>query len=147
MQQRRINVRGIIFKNGKIYAQKLKSPDGEHDYWCTPGGGLEFGESITEGLHREMIEETGITPQIGHLIMIQQYKDEQKEFLEFFFYIKNADDYELVDLDNTSHGNIEISQASFIDPKTEFVLPEKLATLDFAKLIAEPHQIHVSNLL
>lgn len=36
-------------------------------FWCTPGGGLEDGESIEEAARRELGEETGITDAlIGH---------------------------------------------------------------------------------
>jgi len=29
------------------------------DYWVTPGGGLEAGETLVEAAHRELVEETG----------------------------------------------------------------------------------------
>ncbi|MBM3210137.1 NUDIX domain-containing protein [Candidatus Saccharibacteria bacterium] len=92
-QARRVNLRGIIYKDGKILCQRLKSgSDGiERDYWCTPGGGIDFGESLHEGLTREMIEETGIKPEIGNLLFVSQFHDGEKEQLEFFFHIKNTD--------------------------------------------------------
>lgn len=91
MTQRRIAVRGIIFKDGKLLGQQTKHPEGEaaHDYWCTPGGGLEGGESLHGGLHREMIEETGIGPRIGKLLFVQQYSNPpEQEFWNFSFISK-----------------------------------------------------------
>lgn len=147
MAKRRVTVRGIIFKDGKLFAQKLKDGDNESAYWCIPGGGLELGESLHEGLAREMIEETGIAPEIGALLMIQQYADPHKEFLEFFFHVKNPQDYHTIDLESTTHGMIEVARCEFIDPKQEIILPEILQTMDIAKTIAETMPVEITNYL
>lgn len=130
--RRRINVRGIIYKNGQLLCQQLKpgADEAPRDYWCTPGGGLDDGESLHQGLHREMIEETGIAPKVGKLLFVQQFHDGTKEQLEFFFHIENPDDYEVIDLASTSHGEAEISKVAFIDPKQHTVLPNYLTTID-----------------
>lgn len=135
--RRRVNVRGIIFKDGKLLAQQLTpGSNGEaRDYWCTPGGGIDDGESLYEGLHREMIEETGIAPKIGKLLFIQQFYDGEKEQLEFFFHIENPEDYDEIDLVATSHGLAEVSTVDFIDPKTLNVLPVFLTTLDIQSYV------------
>jgi len=135
MYRRRVNVRGIIYKDGKIFAQKLKNKDGENNFWSTPGGGLDDGEDLLSGLRREMIEETGIEPQIGRLIFIQQFNDGEKERLEFFFHIENADDYMKIDLENTSHGLIEVSKYGFVNPKEKILLPNDLRDTDFEQYI------------
>lgn len=69
----RINVRGVIYKDNLIFAQRLKVEAGEplRNWWCLSGGGKEDGESLKETLVREMIEETGVTPQIGRLLAVQ----------------------------------------------------------------------------
>ena len=131
---RRITTRGIIYKNGKIFAQKLKRGEGTTDYWCTPGGGLDPSESLHDGLVREMIEETGIAPEIGKLLYVQQYREENgREYLEFFYHVTNVDDYETIDLANTTHGEIEVAEYGFIDPTKENILPKFLQTADIAK--------------
>lgn len=142
---RRINVRGIIYQDGKIFAQKLKNSDRDYEYWCTPGGGLDDGESLVDGLRREMIEETGIEPKIGWLLFIQQYQDESKEYLEFFFHIENADDYKTIDLATTSHGEIEVDRCEFIDPTTENILPAPLQTMDYEKYLGYVQPVLVMN--
>ena len=130
--RRRINVRGIIYKNGQLLCQQLKpgADEAVRDYWCTPGGGLDAGESLHDGLHREMIEETGIIPKIGNLLFVQQFHDGTKEQLEFFFHIENPDDYTVIDLSATSHGEAEVSKVAFIDPSKHTVLPNYLTTID-----------------
>ena len=80
-QNRRVNLRAIIFKDGKLFCQRLKNSHTLHDsdFWCTPGGGIDFGESLYEGLTREMIEETGVKPVIGNILFIQQFMDGERE--------------------------------------------------------------------
>jgi 8-oxo-dGTP pyrophosphatase MutT (NUDIX family) len=135
---RRIGVRGIIINNGRLFCQQLTANDHGEDsaFWYTPGGGLDENESLLDGLHREMIEETGIAPEIGRLLFVQQFWDGEKEQLEFFFHITNTSDYAHIDLASTSHGTLEIAQCDFIDPKTERVLPAFLQTRDIDEFIA-----------
>lgn len=127
---RRITVRGIIIKDGKIFAQKLKKNERKRDFWCMPGGGLEDGEALRDGLQREMIEETGVTPTIGRLLYIQQFAEDGEEFIDFFYHITNADDYEKIDLASTSHGELEIAEYGFVDPREHVVLPKFLQQVD-----------------
>lgn len=138
MKPRRVATRAIIYKDGKIFAQRLKGKDGENDYWSTPGGGLDDHEPLLEGLHRELIEETGVAPQIGPLVFVQQFDHKGAEQLEFFFVVENVDDYETIDLDSTTHGAIEVAEFGFIDPKTANLLPVDLRSLDFEELTGQP---------
>ena len=134
--QRRVNVRGIIFRNGEILVTKFRQDDdSESAHWGTFGGGLDIGESLHQGLHREMIEETGIVPEIGKLLFTQQFADEEKEYLEFFFHITNTDDYATIDLSSTSHGLLELVRAEFVDPTKHNVLPSFLQTIDIKDYI------------
>lgn len=148
MESRRIAVRGIAFEDGKLFAVKHKEKDGaESDFWAIPGGGLDPGESLEDGLHREMIEEMGVAPKIGKLLFIQQYRSEKREFLEFFFHIENADDYRSVDLSTTTHGHLELSRCGFIGPASEYVLPDFLQTIDIETQISSHQPVHVVSYL
>lgn len=147
MVNRRINIRGIIYKDGKLFCQQLK-PDFrgiERKFWCTPGGGLHENEPLEQGLVREIVEETGVTPLIGKLLFVQQFYDGRCENIEFFFHIENPDDFQKIDLSETSHGHLEIKECGFIDPKTSDVLPKFLQDVDIASYIeySRPVYIHV----
>jgi ADP-ribose pyrophosphatase YjhB (NUDIX family) len=147
MKPRRITVRGIIFRNGQLLSQELV-PDhngNKRDYWCTPGGGLEPNESIHDGLTREMIEETGIVPTIGKLLFIQQYEDDEKEFIEFFFHITNHQDYETIDLKSTTHGLLETEKIEFITPGDHTILPAFLQAIDIQDHIDNDKPVIVTN--
>ena len=150
--QRRVNVRGIIINDqGEIFCQKLTANTGKgRNFWCTPGGGLEMGESLLDGLRREMIEETGIKPTIGKLLFIQQFTDTNPsskhgvtEQLEFFFAITNWRDYQHVNLEKTSHGVEEVVECGFIDPKTTRILPRYLTEVDLNWLVNESTDVQM----
>jgi len=146
MKTRRVNVRGIIFNNGKLLLTKFRqSDDSESKHWGTFGGGLDIRESLIDGLHREMIEETGIAPKIGKLLFIQQFEDDEKEYLEFFFNIENIEDHEVVDLEATSHGALELTTWDYVDPKTAHVLPSFLTSIDIHGAIEGSEPVFVDS--
>jgi len=129
---RRISVRGVVLYEGKMLAVKQKSYEGSisktNGYWCTPGGGLEAGESLVEGCRREMLEETGIEAEVGNLLYVQQFAYEGVEYLEFFFQVTNAADYLDIDLSASTHGELEIAEIGFVDPAVNDVLPKFFTT-------------------
>ena len=150
--RRRVNVRGIIVSDqGEIFCQRLtaRNSDGRN-FWCTPGGGLELGESLLDGLRREMIEETGVKPEIGKLLIIEQFAEsgEQSahgpnEQLEFFFLITNWQDYQHINLEQTSHGVEEVAECGFVDPKTTRILPSYLTEVNLDQLVNKLTEVPV----
>lgn len=133
---RRISVRGIALHEGKLLCVKLKQYEGADmkstGYWCLPGGKLEAGEGLVDGVSREMVEETGVQPDVGSLLYVQQFEYEGRDYLEFFFHIRNGADYVGIDLGKSSHGPIEIAEIGYIDPHSSEVLPRFLGTDDLA---------------
>lgn len=72
MDKRRINVRAIAWHDDKLLAVKHKTKSGgEANYWALPGGGLDPFEYLADGVTRELIEETGITPIVGRMLFGQ----------------------------------------------------------------------------
>ena len=63
-----IRVTGILIENGKILLVKQKV--NEKRNWSLPGGKLERGETLEEGIIREMKEETGLDVEILKLLYI-----------------------------------------------------------------------------
>lgn len=149
---RRVNARGIIVKDGKLFAVRHRRPEGTADYWCTPGGGLDEGETLHEGIRREMIEETGVEPEIGKILWIYQFKRSHpvagkgSECLEFFFQIKNADDYVDVDLSKSTHGLEEIVETAFVDPKAVNFKPRHMQEIDLDELLNASEPLMTSTL-
>lgn len=133
--ERLVTSRGIIFKEGKLFLQKLHSSGGANTFWSTPGGKNDPYESVVDNVRREMIEETGVVPEIGRLLFVQQFYEKEREYIEFFFHITNPDDYESIDLAHTTHGKIEVAEYGFVDPHAERVLPAFLSELDIQDYI------------
>ena len=63
-----IRVTGILIENGKILLVKQKVNDKRS--WSLPGGKLERGETLEQGIIREMKEETGLDVEISKLLYI-----------------------------------------------------------------------------
>jgi 8-oxo-dGTP pyrophosphatase MutT (NUDIX family) len=149
MNKRRINVRGIIWRDGKLLAVKHKRSDGsETDYWAIPGGGLDPHESLHAGVIRELIEETGIAAQAGPLLFVQQFNSKRAdcaEELEFHFHITNTEDFAIIDLAKTTHGTEEISRIEFIDPRKEYILPRFISDIDIASYIHTAQPVYLFN--
>jgi ADP-ribose pyrophosphatase YjhB (NUDIX family) len=131
---RRVSVRAIVLHQGKLLGVRLKPYEGSlreaggTDYWCLPGGGLDEGEALVPGLEREMVEETGIRPDVGNLLYVQQFAYNDKDYLEFFFHVTNSEDYLHIDLSKTTHGAEEIAEIGLVDPAATKLLPEFLMT-------------------
>jgi len=149
--ERRVCVRGIIYKDGKLFCQELKDKDGNpRGFWCTPGGGLNLNESLVDGVAREIFEETGVNATVGKLLFVQQYSENinnkygEKEALEFFFHIENADDFDHID-ESASHFDAEIAHYGFVDIHTTHILPAFLKKLDLKAYIRDKMPVYISN--
>ncbi|MCA9338060.1 NUDIX hydrolase [Candidatus Saccharibacteria bacterium] len=152
MTKRRINLRAIIWRDGKIFAVKHFSErwNGPAEYWALPGGGLDDMESLDAGIKREIIEETGVEPVVERIILGQQFKSKRQgydEELELFYLVSNADDFNNINLAKTTHGAAEIAEYGFIDPKTELIKPEFLSTIDLTDYVQNVRPVYIADKL
>ncbi|MGO4571539.1 NUDIX hydrolase [Microvirga sp. 2TAF3] len=72
-----------------------RGPLAGQDYWATPGGGVEAGESFVEAAERELFEETGIAamisePHIAERKFILQLSDGEHVMAEERFFLVRA---------------------------------------------------------
>jgi ADP-ribose pyrophosphatase YjhB (NUDIX family) len=139
--RRLITTRGIIYREGKLFLQTLHV----NDFWSTPGGKLDPLEKIEDGLRRELLEETGVVADVGRLLFTQQFKADDYDLIEFFFHIKNPEDFEHVDLASTTHGEAEVAKFGFVDPKVEKTLPAFLGEVDIQSYIDEVKPVGMFN--
>lgn len=144
----RIAVRAIIVHENKLLLVKLKSYNGtRHNFYCTVGGGLEEDEPLIEGLKREILEETGVTAQVGRLLFIQQFTDKQDQHhLEFFFEVINGADFATIDLEQTTHGVEEIEEIGFYDHTTVPIKPQFIGGIDL-KTLAQVSSVKIYDYL
>ena len=59
----RIRVSAILRRGDRILL--VRQEKGGQTYWLLPGGGVNYGESLTEALHRELVEECGLDEDIA----------------------------------------------------------------------------------
>ncbi len=64
-----IGVGGVVVSDGRALLIRRASPPlvGQ---WSIPGGALEAGETLTEGVRRELLEETGVEVRVLELIEV-----------------------------------------------------------------------------
>lgn len=81
-----IRVTGVLIENQKLLVVKQKvSPKRS---WSLPGGRLERGETIEQGMIREMEEETGLKTEVIKLLYLCDKQDIEPPLLHITFLLK-----------------------------------------------------------
>lgn len=114
----RHTIRGLIIKDRKVL---LVTGNGADFYW-TPGGGVEGGESSEQTLRREIIEELGVTIKAFKQYSAYDYEDQRVEN----FLIETEGD---IKPDNEITGVVWYSSDSDATPSNGFkntILPQLL---------------------
>ena len=62
-----VGVGGVVFIDGRVVLVKRRH-EPLAGQWSLPGGAIELGETLHEGLRRELREEIGIETKIGPLV-------------------------------------------------------------------------------
>ncbi len=123
-----IRCRAIILDEGKLLV--VKHPQ-DLSFAVLPGGHLEWGEDIKECLRREILEELGVTPEIGRLLYVNNFIDiNKKQSVEFFFEILNSRDYKNIKDIVKTHAH-EIAEMSWIEPTSTIIILPKILGEDF----------------
>jgi 8-oxo-dGTP diphosphatase len=84
----RVRVCGVCIENEQILLVCHRPILGEKDYWSPPGGGIDEGESATEALKREFLEETGFKIEVGELLKTREFIKAPLHAIELYFSVK-----------------------------------------------------------
>jgi 8-oxo-dGTP diphosphatase len=66
----RLSVRAILIEDGRILLAHFIDASGE--WYVTPGGGVQHGETLEEAFHRELHEEIGARAEFGAVAFIRE---------------------------------------------------------------------------
>lgn len=85
------------------------------------------GTKILKNACLEIIEELGVKPEIGRLLYVNKYTQEDgKHYIEFFFEVKNGADYLSTEKLAKSHA-FEIAEIVWVNPTDEIrIMPKSL---------------------
>ncbi len=64
-----VGVGGVVISRNRVLLIRRGNPPLQGE-WSIPGGMLEVGETLAEGVRRELAEETGIEVRVGELIEV-----------------------------------------------------------------------------
>jgi ADP-ribose pyrophosphatase YjhB (NUDIX family) len=81
-----IRVTGILVERGKILIVKQRVTPGRA--WSLPGGRLENGETLEEGVLREVLEETGLNAKVVKLLYLCDKPDASPPILHITFLLE-----------------------------------------------------------
>lgn len=74
MTSLRLAVRALILHQGSLLLVNAY-PDRNSNLWCAPGGGVDAGASLPANLAREVMEETGLSIDVGPPALVNEFHD------------------------------------------------------------------------
>lgn len=86
----KIRITAVVLRNDNILLveQNVDNARG----WSLPGGGLDEGETLEEGIIRELIEETGVTVKLKELLYVCDYIREDRHVVHIIFLAEAPND-------------------------------------------------------
>jgi 8-oxo-dGTP diphosphatase len=84
----RIRVCGICIENNQVLMVCHKGVIDDNDVWLPPGGGMEEGETISQALVREFLEETGFQVEIGNFWFKNEFIHPPIHAIELYFSVQ-----------------------------------------------------------
>jgi 8-oxo-dGTP diphosphatase len=93
----RVIVSGFLYKNGKcLVVQRGLQESFLPGYWENPGGKLDFGEDLFQGVQREVKEETGLDVEVIDVHhtwhWISEHNSVETQFVQIGFIVKPLND-------------------------------------------------------
>jgi ADP-ribose pyrophosphatase YjhB (NUDIX family) len=74
----RVRATGVLVEDGTLLVLRQTTGDRE---WSLPGGHLMAGETLAEGVRREIREETGLDVEVGELLYLAEVPEAQPPLL------------------------------------------------------------------
>lgn len=108
-----IGVGGVVISDGRVLLVRRASPPLQ-GRWSIPGGILEVGETLIEGVRRELAEETGIDVRVRTLIEVFERIDRDASGkLQYHFVVL---DYLCEAAQGTARAGSDVTEAAWAAP-------------------------------
>src|SRR5262245_34818965 len=85
---RHVVVHALVERDGGLLLARRASHLAEGGKWGLPGGFLDRGETLTQGVLRELLEETGWTGRVVTLLRVNSRPDRPQQNIDFDFVIE-----------------------------------------------------------
>ena len=109
----RNSVKAIIKEENKILFIKQKAKDTGESFYILPGGGQDGGETFTDTIKRECLEELGIEINVDKIVLIREYIGKNHEFA-----YKHANTHQIEYMFLCSLKTmVDLSKATHMDPE------------------------------
>jgi ADP-ribose pyrophosphatase YjhB (NUDIX family) len=82
----RLAVRAVLVHDNRLLLVNAWS--GRDDLWCAPGGGVDPHASLTDNLHREIMEETGLKVAMGEVCLVNEFNDVDRDYHQVDVYFR-----------------------------------------------------------
>ena len=123
-----VGVGAVIVDDGRVVLVRRKY-EPLKGHWSLPGGMVEVGETLEVALTREMLEETGLSVDVGPVIEVfdRITRDEERRVRYHFVLV----DYLCWPAGGTLRAGSDVDAAIWVDPATlaEYTLTEKATSV------------------
>lgn len=87
----KLGASGILIRDGKVLLGLREGNDDQlPGLWCTPGGGVETGETLVKAIKREFLEETGLCICVYKVVSIQELITDGSHNVLIFMLVGNT---------------------------------------------------------
>ena len=108
-----VGVGAVIVQDGKVLLVKRRY-EPLAGQWSLPGGTLELGETLAEGVAREMREETGLEVEVGPVIEVfDRIMTDDARRIRYHFVLV---DYLCWPVSGELQASSDVDDAVFVDP-------------------------------
>jgi ADP-ribose pyrophosphatase YjhB (NUDIX family) len=111
-------VHALVERDGALLLVKRAPHLGEGGKWSLPGGFLDRGENLVQGVLRELLEETGYTGEVVSLLRINSRPDrprEDRQNVAFDFVVRAGERVGAPDAESTAVEWIPIERLPPLD--------------------------------
>lgn len=81
----RLRICGVLCREDRILLIRHQGIGPAGFLWSPPGGGVQFGESITTTLKREFLEEAGLDVEVQDFLFFHEHISDRLHAVELFF--------------------------------------------------------------